>query len=760
VIRAVFALLSGVFLYGLAFHREWMHSYWSPTGWERFVLAMSLTAVAVLGLGRACFYAIVLVLACSVGVLAPVSVGFALWGALNLGWLVFRSEDDRLNVLGGFALYVWLFSLTASMAIHTVWLWGALLGIPIAMGRRWTLPLPKPSLPVALPLAAYFLLALKPEISADGLSQHLAAIEWVKDFGRFHFDAANQIWAVQPMNGDWAYTIPALFGGEYAARLLNVVWLLLITSFTFHALRRHLEHTPAALATGVFLSTPVLQVTTTSLFVENFWSVLVCGALFAIEGDSILLAAALLGAAAGTKLLGLIPALGLGGFAAWRVFKKWNWPRAMQALALYVAFAAVPYARAYLLTGNPVFHYANKVFRSPLISTTENFTDLRFPARLNWHTLYDVTFHTNLFAETEPGTAGYQWLFLAPLVVLLFGKLKAMERAAAATALTTVALIFSSQASVRYVVVSMALLTIASGGVIGLLLEDRWLRKVTIGLGLVLFGLNLHAMAGASRYHRDFCLKPFSWRERERYLTASVPERRLIDDANRIAPGATVGFLEGDSIAGLRARAWTATWHTPKFSSSLDAAFTLEQYSRLMQDFGVQYLIAAGPNHSKLAKQGPLRTFLEEATEPVSRNFYLQLVRVKQDFDPAHLKPVGLGEYDDFNTRIVYEGTWYHDDQFSQAANGSISYTPEPNGWLHFDFEGERLTYVYTKAPNRGKGIVEIDGVNQGEYDFMSPVIEWKSKLVYDHLGPGVHRFVLRKKGQGGHVDIDELVVE
>jgi hypothetical protein len=716
----------------------------------------------VLGFSRAWFYAAALAAALQVGLLPLVGLGFVLWGALNLGWLAFRNEDDRLNLLGGFALYVWLFSMTASLPVNNVWFWGILLALPILLGRRLALPLPKPSLPIAMPLVAYFLLALKPEVSADGLSQHLAAIQWVKDYGQFHFDAANQIWSVQAKDGDWAFTIAALPGGEYAARLLNVVWLLLIASFVHRALCRRLDHQPAACMTGLLLSAPLWQLTTTSLFVENFWTALVCGALLAIESNAFLAAAALLGAACATKLLGLIPAACLFAYAAWKLARTSNRPAALKSFALFAGIASVPYVHAYLVTGNPVFHYANAIFQSPLISTTENFVDSRYPPRFTWHTLYDVTFHTDLFVESEPGTAGYQWLFLAPLVVPAFRKLNVLERVAALTALTTVAVVFTQQASVRYVMVSMALLTISSGGLMVHLLEDRWLRRITIGLGGLLFVLNLRAMPAASWIHRDFCLKPFSWRERERYLEAFAPQRKLIADANRIAPGATVAFLDGGPIAGLRARAWTATWHTPKFYSRFQTAFSLDQYYRLMQDFGVQYLIGPGFNHPRMARQWPLRTFLELATDPVSQSGTSQLVRLKPSFDPVRPEPepAGPGGYDDFNPRIVYEGTWYHDDQFPEAENSTISYTSETDARLRFDFRGGRLTYVYTKAPNRGKGIIEIDGVKRGEYDFMSPGIEWKSRLVFDHLGSGVHRFVLRKTGQGGHMDIDEIFVE
>jgi hypothetical protein len=762
-LRVISAAIAGVFFYGLAQTQPWAHPAWTHDSWERFLLAMCAVAISTLSLNRWWFYAIILVLACSVGVVPVLGLGFVMLGALNIGWLLFHQEDDRLNLLAGFALLVFAFSLVASVPINTVWLWAPLLAAPIAFGRRFELPLPKPSVAVAMPLVANFLLVLKPEVSSDGLSQHFAIAQWVRDHGRFHFDAANQIWSVQPMAGDWALTLANLFGGEYAARMLNFVWLLVIVSFVYRALRRRLDHTPAALITGIFAATPLLQLTSTSMFIENFWAAMILGALFAIEQGEFILAATFAGASGASKLLGLTPIPGLAAYSFWKLKSAgfWRWRTVFAAVTIFIAIAIVPYARAYLVTLNPVFHYANAFFKSPLLRSDQSFVDLRYPPRLHWRTLYDITFQTDLFVESEPGTAGYQWLWFLPLAAFSLRRANATERAAFATAVLMVILVFSRQASLRYVECAMPLLAIGFAPAAAAINEDRWLRWPACGIGVMLFALNLFQMPGSSGYHRDFCLIPFSAQERKQYITEMAPERLLIAEMNRIAPAAPVADLAGDDIAGLRGPAWTATWHTRKFSDPLAAARSIADYVNLMHRFQVEYMIAPREGHWLFIKDSPLDVFIQTSTDPMMSAGSLQLVKLRADVNPVEPPPAEAGTYDDSNRRIIYEGAWFLDQSFPQAARGTVSYSSDPAANLRFRFNGNRIDYYFTKAFNRGKVSVEIDGISKGTIDLYSKEAVWQARATFDRLGTGLHTIVIRHAGpNGSYIDIDQFIVE
>jgi hypothetical protein len=756
--------MAAVFAFGLSQIQPWMHPAWTHEGWERFILAMCAVALVTLGLNRWVFYSIILVLACSVGIVPVFAVGFVLLGGLNLGWLLFKQKDDRLNLLAGVAVLVFAFSLTAGLPINTVWLWGAVVGAPIAVGRRFALPLPEPSVAIAMPLVANFLLVLKPEVSADGLSQHFAIAQWVRDHGRFHFDAANQIWSVQPMAGDWALTLANLFGGEYSARMLNFVWLLVTVSFVYRAMRRRLDHGPAALITGIVAATPLLQLTSTSMFIENFWTAMILGALFAIEQGEFVLAAALAGASGASKLLGLVPVPPLAIYAMWKLKRSsegWRWKPVFAAVVVFVAIAIVPYARAYAITGNPVFHYANAFFKSPLMRTDQSFVDQRYPPRLHWRTLYDVTFQTDWFVESEAGTAGYQWLWFLPLAVAAFRKADATERAALVTASFMVILVFSRQASLRYVECAMPLVAIAFAPAAARIVQDRWLRWPAGVAGIVIFALNGFAMPGSSSYHRGFCLIPFSAAERTTYVTQIAPVRLLIAEMNRIAPGAPVADLEGDEIAGLLGPAWTASWHTPKFSDKLNAARSIADYVRLMDEYHVEYIIAPREGNWRFIRDSPMDVFVQTSTAPIATAGTLQLVKLRHDVNPVEPPPARAGVYDDSNSRIIYRGIWYLDQSFHEAASGTVSYSSDASAGFRFAFYGDQITYVFTKAFNRGKASIEIDGIRKGVIDAYSKDAIWQSQVTFDRLGDGPHVLMIRNAGPAGtYIDVDRLIVK
>jgi hypothetical protein len=58
------------------------------------------------------------------------------------------------------------------------------------------------------------------------------------------------------------------------------------------------------------------------------------------------------------------------------------------------------------------------------------------------------------------------------------------------------------------------------------------------------------------------------------------------------------------------------------------------------------------------------------------------------------------------------------------------------------------LTYVFTRAANRGIAAITIDGINQGDLDLYSPEPQWQSSARFTLLGPGRHLLVIRVTGK------------
>jgi len=128
--------------------------------------------------------------------------------------------------------------------------------------------------------------------------------------------------------------------------------------------------------------------------------------------------------------------------------------------------------------------------------------------------------------------------------------------------------------------------------------------------------------------------------------------------------------------------------------------------------------------------------------------------------------PVYPGTYDNVDPRIEYTGSWTKDFQFRQAAEGSLTYSAVAGDSLRLSFIGGAITYVYTKAANRGMAQVMIDGRERGTVNLYSRETQWQAQTIFSGLGAGGHTIEIRVMGRkdlksaGCYVDVDRFIVE
>jgi hypothetical protein len=125
----------------------------------------------------------------------------------------------------------------------------------------------------------------------------------------------------------------------------------------------------------------------------------------------------------------------------------------------------------------------------------------------------------------------------------------------------------------------------------------------------------------------------------------------------------------------------------------------------------------------------------------------------------------GSGVYDDFDPRILFTGDWERGDQFVDAFHSTITYNNAPGATAMLAFTGSDVTWVFTRAFNRGIATVTIDGVDKGTFDLYSKDTQWRQRANFLNLGPGRHLLVIRVTGQhspgatDSFVDVDSLEV-
>jgi hypothetical protein len=131
----------------------------------------------------------------------------------------------------------------------------------------------------------------------------------------------------------------------------------------------------------------------------------------------------------------------------------------------------------------------------------------------------------------------------------------------------------------------------------------------------------------------------------------------------------------------------------------------------------------------------------------------------------TELKPPQVtGTFDDVSDEIEYSGPWTR-GTFASASAGTISFANDPASSARLSFKGTEVTWVYTKAFNRGIASVKLDGIPRPDIDLYSPRIEWQSRTTFGGLAPGEHTIELSVAGRKDSpatdrfIDVDALVV-
>jgi hypothetical protein len=800
----LFTALVAVFAYGFWSGGLIHQSMWTRLGLTRlewFLGAYGIWAIAGMALFPRWFTRATIALSAAYGIAAvgpqaPAAVLFLLSSSWVLGLLL--RADGLLALALGVSVYTFVIGFLVHLPVNYPFVYAAIFALPWMAGWRrvraaaqplFAAPLPasRPSWMAAallsMVLVMHLLVALGPEAGADGLAVHLTVPASIALHHRWVFDVRDITWSAMPLNADWGFTAAFLLGGEAAARLFNFAMLLVTTGFLYGLLRRILPPASSMLLSALFVSSPIVQLVSGSLFVENFWAAMIAGAFAALvryretgEARYGLSGAALCGASLATKF---------GSFAFLVPFaillalelRRRRAARLVPAIAAIVLlFGSPPYLRAWWNTGNPVFPFMNQIFRSPDFPA-ESFTDGRYAKPLSANTLFDVTFRTSRHFEGQNGGWAFQFLVLLPLSIAL------MPRNAGYAAWSALVLslafgagIMALQSNVRYLYPALPLFTVAIGGMAAGLRNASRRGYMAIASSAVVFtGLNLYLLPASGWCHQDFFVNSlFDPLDRERYIKEVSPRRALVDYLNRAHRGEPALFVESSQIAGFAGKPYTTNWHTFAFSQGLWSKRTALDCAQYLNQFKIRFLIApANPGEISF---GPLRQMIAAFTTAEYEFGGWRVSRIRDEFAGGKLSPrlqsmtegrwlAGPGEYDDTNPHIGFIGSWITDRQFAQAVSGTVTYSNHPGDVARLTFTGSRVIWVYTKAFNRGRAEIWIDG-RKSIIDLYAPQVQWRQRTEFGPLTPGRHVLEVRVTGdkdplaQSCWVDVDQFIVE
>jgi glycosyltransferase involved in cell wall biosynthesis len=805
---AFLALLS-LEIYGFRTGNLFAQEIWYPVGLKRFerytefyaVLAAILLLAIPRWFGVVIAGLLVVFTAMSVGPLALLVTAFFLLSAAALGSrLLGPSKEESAQhqlcaTLLGTAVYIFVMNCVARLPVNYPAVWGALLAVPVLadlpgvrrrLGWLRTALLPERAPAVSTRLGAALLVyiliaqwfvALKPETSADGLAMHLAIPMNIAAHHALTFQPSRFVWAVMPMGADFAYSIVYLLGGEYAARLLDFAMLLAVAGLLYAVCRRWLSPGASCLIAASFAATPIVQLVTGSLFVENVLAALILAMMAAIwqleeTGNSRYLYAAMaLGGAAMSVKFG---ALAFVAVAVPFALTAGGTRRSVKiaAVLLLLAVAAPPYAIAFAKTADPLFPFLNGRFHSPLLPPGTEIRDYRFHQPFSWRLPYAMTFRTNDYYEGQNGSLGFQYLVLVPLGIAgLFVTRHRVAVSSAVVALGAGLVVMNSEPNARYVYAAIPLLLIPVAALFAWLAShQRAVYGTLVAFLCAATALDAYFLPSASYYHKDFSLRvPFSRVEHEKYLNEAAPVRNVVSYYDRAHADSAVLFTHEAAIAGASGDVYENHWHQLGTWARIREAATPPDMLKLMNELHINYFIAHKPSPGELADPPALAQFLAACTQPEFEAGDFYLARLEPACPPVHLAEpplaVGPGYYDDYDPAILYRGDWQKLAALHGPDRDTSTHAETPGAEIAIAFEGRELNYIHAMGPDYGIASVTIDGQPKEPLDLYYKDLDWQHKTTFP-LPPGRHLAVIRITGEknpastGTRVDLDSFDIK
>ncbi|MBI4875291.1 MAG: glycosyltransferase family 39 protein [Acidobacteria bacterium] len=655
-------------VWSLQRHRLLEQPIWSGDGFLRmceFALGYAIAAALVWGVWRRALAplicgAAVLLTAASVGLEPLAAVALMAVSAVALGdWICRRCglrPEPALAFLAGLSAMVFCVGVSAHYAVNyrMVYLAGLLLPLVAncrclpAYGRElasWLRPRWASSFAGFASLAAtgflvlaHLLVVLKPEVSFDGLAMHLLVPQYVAQHHQWSFDATRFAWALMPMGADWVYVVAYLLGGEFAARLANFLLLLVILAMLHGLVRRWLRPPAALLVVCLFASTPLAQLVTGSLFVENLQAALILGALVCLERlrrerrpGWLIPAALFLGTSLAVKFGSLAFVLPLAALAAGRR------PRPVRTVlaAAYVLLvtALPPYAGAWHAVGNPLFPFLGDKFPSQKLPAVP-FTNPFSPNFNAWNALDRLTFASHEFLESHDGALGFHYLVFLPAGVLLLTR-RGWRRAgvAALTAAVASTVILKAQPNLRYLYPALPLWSLLIAHFLAAAPRRGKVASASVLVGAAgLLALNVCFLPAAGWYHRGFFLwPPWGGQAAREYEESMAPGRRLVEYLNLRHPGEPAWFVGNAQYALLEGRPYTANWHQYLFASQVKACRTAADVLELARREGLKHFVVPGDFKTSPAVRLAVRAFLSDSTEAEWQHGAFVLLRLKPE---------------------------------------------------------------------------------------------------------------------------------
>jgi hypothetical protein len=240
----------------------------------------------------------------------------------------------------------------------------------------------------------------RPELGFDALGYHYFQISHLYHNYRASFDFHQNVMSVAPLGGDWIFSAAYILAGESAAHLINLVFVLVIAYLITSLLSAKNQTGWGLLMSAAFISTPLINLETSSLFVENIQTLFIFSAtLLLLEfhksggKENFIGMVLLLSGSLFIKANSIMYLATIFPFVIWSFFKSKDTTAvakvqlAFTSVVLFIVFGLTPYAFSFYRTGNPVFPFMNAIFKSPFFPSAQSFNNSLFNTPFNWRSV-------------------------------------------------------------------------------------------------------------------------------------------------------------------------------------------------------------------------------------------------------------------------------------------------------------------------------------------------------------------------------------
>jgi hypothetical protein len=549
-----------------------------------------------------------------------------------------RGLQSLLEIMIGITLYMTILGIMVLLPINIPILYMALLLLPVLLNyRKVMLSLKNLSSEIeahssiqkihsllllsllSTILAIHAIQVSRPEMLADALGIHLLVPSYIKDNTFWNFDVTSFVFAVMPMGADWLYGLVYVLEGEYAARTLNFLFLLVTGLFVglpaWNSRPHSANLSPWIISLILFYSSPLLFVETGSLFVDNLWACLLLSSLFSAyyfkknnDQKMLLITSILLGGAFLIKVTSIFYALILFIYILPNLLTLLRSSFRNGSIGIlisgciFVFIAGAPYLNSFLRTGNPVFPFYNAIFKSPLYYSEKSFEQPTFKAPLQFRTLYDMTFKSDIYLEALKASLGYQFLtlfLLASLVAILVRS--RLSIGLLLVSLGYFMLVNNFQAYLRYLLPSFV--TFSSLISLALYFLSKNHRTLFYFICTISVGISfLHIISAPAGlwYYRSFTLLDTLMRKQEIELSHKTPERILIERINSVyGKNARILFIDANRTvsAGVQGIAYSNNWHNDFIYRTLHSLTSAQDVLSLIRELKITHIITGYESH-------------------------------------------------------------------------------------------------------------------------------------------------------------------